>query len=503
MLVLNYIEETCLRHPDRPAVTDEQGSYTFAELRSKALYIAAAIKRHADFSCAPILVYLPKGKECIVSFLGIVYSGNVYTPTNVNFPFPAVQSIIEILKPRLFISDRKNAAKLCKNGVDAKYIIIYEDVVPAEFDVPKAFLQLIDTDPVYVFFTSGSTGVPKGVTISHKNIIDFIEWAQKRFRIDGQHIIGNQAPFYFDTSILDIYLCFKTGAHMHIIPEKFFAFPVKLIQYVNEKEINFIFWVPSVLCNIANKDMFKNFELPHLRKILFAGEVMPNKQLNYWRKHLPNCLYANLYGPTEITVICIYYIVDRDFTDEEPLPIGVPCENTGILLLDENDNLVVECGVRGEICVRGASLSHGYWNNAQKTAEVFCQNPLNPHYPEKIYRTGDLAHYNDRGEIMFDGRKDFQIKHLGHRIELGEIETASSSLNGLKTVSADYDNIKQEIVLFFSGEVDEKELRLFLLNQLPKYMAPTRFIKLDKFPYNDNGKIDRKMLKSKFIEGQM
>ena len=225
---------------------------------------------------------------------------------------------------------------------------------------------------------------------------------------------------------------------------------------------------------------------------------MPNKQLNYWRSKVPHALYANLYGPTEITDACAYYIIEREFSDDEPLPIGIPCENTDILLLDENDNLIIDCDVQGEICVRGISLSHGYWNNPQKTSEVFCQNPLNPHYPEKIYRTGDLAHYNDREEIMFDGRKDFQIKHLGYRIELGEIEVASSVLKGVETVSADYDNEKQNIVLFFTGEIDEKELRNFLLKQLPKYMVPTRYFKLDAFPYNDNGKIDRLKLRNLF-----
>jgi non-ribosomal peptide synthetase component F len=252
---------------------------------------------------------------------------------------------------------------------------------------------------------------------------------------------------------------------------------------------------------VANKDFLNNIELPHLKKVLFCGEVMPNKQLNYWRSHVPHALYANLYGPTEITDVCTYYIIDREFTDDEPLPLGYPCENTDILILDEKDNLVTEQDVQGELCVRGTSLSHGYWNNPEKTKEVFCQNPLNPHYPERIYRTGDLAHYNERGEIMFDGRKDFQIKHMGNRIELGEIETAASVLQGVETVSSDYDTDKKEIVLFYLGDASDKEIRILLLKHLPKYMVPTRYIKLDKFPYNDNGKIDRKSLKNQYIKG--
>jgi amino acid adenylation domain-containing protein len=502
MLVLEYIEETYLRSPDRVAITDESGSYSFCELRLHSLSIAAAIKRCGDYSHAPVMVYLPKSKECIVSFMGILYSGNIYTPVNITVPFPKVQSIIDILNPCLYITDQKNFVKLYENGIDKKSIIIYEKIMQAEFDVSKVLMRSIDTDPVYILFTSGSTGVPKGVTISHKSIIDYIDWAQETFHIDEQHIIGNQAPFYFDNSILDIYLCLKTGAHMHIIPERLFAFPIKLCQYINENEINFLFWVPSALCSIANKDIFKDIRLLYLRKILFCGEVMPNKQLNYWRKHLPDCLYANLYGPTEITDVCTYYIVNRNFSDDESLPIGKPCKNTDVFLLDENNHLIMNQDIQGEICVRGTSLSHGYWNSSEKTDAFFCQNPINPHYPEKIYRTGDLAHYNEQDELIFDGRKDFQIKHLGHRIELGEIEAMASSFSSIKTVSADYDTIKQEIILFYSGDVIEKDLRLRLLGQLPKYMVPTRYLKIEQFPYNDNGKIDRKKLRCVYIEGE-
>lgn len=492
MIVLHYLERTATKFPDKPAVSDENGQYTFSELRKISLSIAAKIQEILKGKRSqPILVYLPKGKECIAAFMGIVYSGNIYTPTDVRFPFPKVQGIIDVLNPVLYISDKKNMQILQSNGVTSERILVYEDIESVDFNVKEILSKTIDTDPVYVFFTSGSTGKPKGVIISHKSIIDYIDWATERFVISEQEIMGNQAPLYFDNSILDVYLCLKTGAQMHIIPENLFAFPARLIQYIEEMKINFIFWVPSALCNIANKDAINKIELTYLKKILFCGEVMPNKQLNYWRLHVPHALYANLYGPTEITDACAYYIIDREFTDDEPLPLGFPCENTDIFLLDENNNLVAKRDIQGEICVRGTSLSHGYWNNLQKTEEVFCQNPLNQHYPEKIYRTGDLAHYNSRGEIMFDGRKDFQIKHLGYRIELGEIETAAASLDGIKTVSADYDSMKQEIIMFFSGDFEEKSLRMALMKSLPKYMVPSCYIQLDEFPYNDNGKIDR------------
>jgi len=501
MTVLHYLERTVQEFPDKTAIKDNNGSISFAELRERAISLAGCIADMlSNKTRLPILVYLPKSKESLIAFSGILYSGNIYTPTDIKFPFLKIQSIIDVLDPALYITDSKHAKHLLDNGIPGESVVILDSLSPSAFDASKTLSKIIDTDPVYVFFTSGSTGKPKGVTICHRSILDYIEWATECYDVSEKEVIGNQAPLFFDNSTLDVYLCLKTGAELNIIPEHLFAFPARLVQYLDENNINFIFWVPSVLCHIANLDALNSVTLPNLRKILFAGEVMPNKQLNYWRSNLPDALYSNLYGPTEITVDCTYYIVDREFDDDEPLPIGVTCKNTDVLLFDENNILVTKQDIQGEICVRGSSLAHGYWNDPEKTAAVFCQNPLNPHYPDIIYKTGDLAHYNERGEIMFDGRKDFQIKHLGNRIELGEIESVASSLDDVKVVCADYDLAKQEIVLFYLGDLETRPLQVSLLKSLPKYMVPTRYIKLDEFPYNDNGKIDRIKLRNEHIE---
>ena len=192
----------------------------------------------------------------------------------------------------------------------------------------------IDTDPVYSIFTSGSTGIPKGVVVSHRGVIDYIDWAIETFHIDSTSVIGNQAPFYFDNSTLDIYLMYATGATLNIIPDTFFAFPAKLVEYLDEKKITFVFWVPFVLVNMANFKILDSRKPQYLRDVFFAGEVMPNKHLNYWRRNMPECRYVNLYGPTEITVDCTYYTVEREFNDDEPLPIGFPCKNSDVLILN-------------------------------------------------------------------------------------------------------------------------------------------------------------------------
>jgi len=251
------------------------------------------------------------------------------------------------------------------------------------------------------------------------------------------------------------------------------------------------------MTNVANYRILDSVAPQSLRKILFAGEVMPTKTLNYWRGKYPRALFSNLYGPTEITVDCTYYTVDRDFNDEEALPIGFPCRNTNILILNEK-NEPAKTDEAGELCVRGSSLALGYWNNPEKTVSVFVQNPLNPHYPELIYRTGDLVSRNSRGEIMFIGRKDFQIKHLGYRIELGEIEHAVFQVDGIRNSCVAYNQNKKEIALFFESDQDLSPafIRERMSTRLPKYMLPTSFHRLDKIPLTSNGKIDRQKLAS-------
>ena len=260
---------------------------------------------------------------------------------------------------------------------------------------------------------------------------------------------------------------------------------------MDEVGINTIFWVPSALVLVANSGVLDTVCPKGIEKILFCGEVMPTAQLNVWRRALPNALYANLYGPTEITDVCTYFIVEREFSDVESLPIGFPCRNTDILVLNERDEPAAD-GEIGELCVRGTCLSHGYYRNPEKTAAAFTQNPLNTMYPEKIYRTGDLVRYNQYGELLYLGRKDYQIKHMGHRIELGEIETAASAYRDVKQSCALYDAQKQRIILFVAAEgIDKTALYQHLKTRLPHYMLPALIVDLEALPLNANGKIDR------------
>ncbi|WP_026509885.1 amino acid adenylation domain-containing protein [Butyrivibrio sp. LC3010] len=495
--VLHWLDNTAKRYPNEMAIIDENYSMTWSQYRKKSLGIAKAIIEMNYGPKRPIVVYLDKSAAVLVSFMGTAYSGNFYSPIDTTMPKARVEKILEILEPGLIITSRNLFSAIKKLDYKGE-IIVYEDIrcVDDFGDVLEIQEHILDTDLLYVLFTSGSTGVPKGVCISHGSVIDYIDWVVDTFSISFDDSFGNQAPFYFDNSILDIYSSMKSGAALYLIPRKLFSQPVPLLNYLKEKEISTIFWVPSALIVISKLKALRNVDLTGtLKRILFCGEVMPNKQLNIWRKFLPNVLYANLYGPTEITDACTYYIVDRDFRDDEPLPIGKPMRNTEIMVLDEENKLISDEGKPGELCVRGSCLSKGYYNNKEKTDSAFVQNPINDSYPEKIYRTGDIVQYNEKHELVYMSRKDYQIKHMGHRIELGEIETAVSSLEGVSQCCCLYDEQRCRITLFIDKEIPKEEINQMLMNLIPAYMFPGKVIVMRDMPMNANGKIDRVRLK--------
>ena len=493
--ITDYLDITAKKYPEKIGVKDIDKQYTFSKIRENALKVGSVLGEKGLFK-KPIAIFLDKNVDCFCSMFGVAYSGNFYTILDVTMPQDRIERILRILDAEAIITDKKHEQDIQK--LDLKFSPIYiEDIYTRTINnlmIECIQNRIIDTDVLYILFTSGSTGDPKGVIISHRNVITYMEWSGKVFGFDSNTIFGSQTPFYFSMSVLDIFQTIRTGAEFVIIPKKLFSLPGDLISYIDETQINTIYWVPSALCQLANINALDNPKLKCVKMILFAGEVMPAKQLNMWRRALPDAFYANLFGPTEVTDICTYYILDRDISDDESIPIGKTCDNMDVFIVDENGKEVTGTQ-EGEMLVRGASVAYGYYKNPEKTKEAFIQNPLQDFYEEKVYRTGDLVHYNENGEIIYVSRKDFQIKHMGYRIELGEIETAASAIAQIDRVCCIYDMANSELVLFYTGAIDAKDIKKNIKKKVPRYMIPTRYVTMEEMPLNLNGKIDRGELK--------
>ena len=496
--VLEYLEKSAESFPDKIALEDEHEKLTYNEYITRAKTIGTYLLKNglSEYSNKPVAVIIDRNIRSIVAFMGVVYTGNFYVPIDNSLPAERIKLIYDTLNPVAVIDARTDTGKAVEGAID-----FTEASTGAEIDeelLRKVRSEAIDTDPLYGIFTSGSTGVPKGVVICHRGVIDMVEAFGDTFGFDSEMVHANQAPFDFDVSVKDIYNAMKNGASIVVVPKRLFLMPKLLLEFLVKYKANTIIWAVSALRIVSD---FKAFgaveEKPHMRYIMFSGEVMPIKALNYWMDNIPEPMYVNLYGPTEITCNCTYCIIEGKQDELKALPIGKAFVNTKVVLLDEKrEKPVTKVGDVGEICVGGAGLALGYWNNPEKTKEAFFQNPAITEHPSLLYGTGDMAYYNDDGNLVFAARRDFQIKHMGHRIELGEIEVALNAIPFIDTSCCLYDEERSKIVCFYQSESDDtKAIIKFLSDKLPKYMWPNIFKRYDRLPMNKNSKIDRVKLK--------
>ena len=390
------------------------------------------------------VVYMEKGIDALSAFLGIVSAGGCYCMLAPELPEKRLGQILDVLDAKLVLttSDRKARADEIFPEVT---VLSVEKMIHAEINeaaLLRVREQTIDTDPLYINFTSGSTGIPKGIAVAHRSVIDFIEHFTPLFGIGSDDVIANQAPFDFDVSVKDIYSALQTGATLVVVPRKLFSAPAPLLDYLCDNRVTTLIWAVSALCLITTFHGLE-YKTPYsVRRVLFSGEVMPYKHLKQWRSHLPNATFVNLYGPTEITCNCTYHILDPDRDYSEGVPIGKSFPNEDVFLLDDGDKKITEPGVVGRIIVRGTALALGYYRLDDKTAASFIQNPLHSSYPEPVYVTGDLGRYDENGDLVFCGRTDNQIKYLGHRIELEEIERNIYQIDGVDRCFCVFENEK-------------------------------------------------------------
>lgn len=489
--VMEYLEATVLRVPEKIAFSDDVTELTFADVYHESRSIGSFLHSKGIYR-EPVVVFMEKQPKMISAFFGCVYGGCYYVPIDAEMPKFRIELIFKNLNARTVICDGHCKELLGEYDFNGE-VLLYDDISHLGEDTAALSVireKQLDTDPIYIVFTSGSTGVPKGVIACHRSVIDYIENLSDVLGFGEDTRFANQTPLYFDACLKELYPTLKFGATTYLVPKQLFMFPIKLVEYLNDHKINTICWVVSALTMISAFRTFEKIVPEYLHTVAFGSEVFPIKQFKRWREAVPNAKFTNLYGPTEATGMCCYFKVERDFELDEVIPIGGPFHNTEILLI-KDDNTLAGDGEVGEICVRGTSLTLGYYNNPEKTAEVFVQNPLNKNYPELIYKTGDLGRLNERGELIFVSRKDYQIKHMGHRIELGEIEVNVNLISGVNMSGCVYDKEKSKIVLFYVGDIASSELIAVLKDKLPRYMIPNKVEKLDAMPFTANGKLDR------------
>lgn len=491
--ILEYLEKTAVTHKNKLAFSNGKEGLTFGEIYDRSRAIGSFLCDRG-FYREPIAIIMDKHPNTLTAFWGTVYAGCFYACIDEKMPQARILAIFEKLMPRAMICDAKNYKVASTLGIDNVYL--YDDIVAHtvnDFALDEIRSKQSSTDAIYVAFTSGSTGTPKGVVACHRSVIDYTEALCDALNFSEEIVFANQTPLYFDAPLKEIMPTIKLGATTYFVPKMLFSFPIRLVEYLDQYKINTVCWVVSALVQISSLGALESHTPKYLTTVCFGSELFPRKQYDLWRAALPNARFFNLYGPTEATGMSCYWAATRELSEDEPIPIGRPFDNTDIILLDENNRQAEE----GEICIRGTCLTMGYYNDPEKTAAVFVQNPLNTTFGELIYRTGDIGRYNDLGELVFLCRKDSQIKHMGHRIELGEIEAATLKNDAISRACCVYDNNAKRIVLYYVGDTDEKALMLHLNTLLPRYMLPAEIIKLSSMPLTPNGKIDRKGLRER------
>lgn len=506
----NEFADTVRNNPQKTAVYDGDVSVTFSQLHERELKIASCIDcAVAGKTKTPVGVLLPKCADSVAADIGIIHTGNFYMNLDVKYPEERLGNIFKVVQPSCIVTSSKYKP-LVERIAPSMPLIVVDELV--DFNIENSFKRelmhrlelMIDTDLLCIINTSGSTGTPKSVALTHRGFFDYVRCTSETWNLTNDEIIGSMAPIGFDHFSFELCMLMAKAATLVVIPDHFNMFPVKILNLMNEHKVTFIFWVPTIMVNIANMGLLEKIPMPTIKHIWFAGEVFPTNKFNVWYRAFPKTVqFVNLYGPCEITVDCTWFECTHVMDETKPIPIGHACRNMNVMILNENNELVGK-NEEGEICVRGTGLAMGYYNNPEKTAAAFVQNPLNHSYPELIYRTGDIGLVNDDGEIIFKGRRDTLIKHSGYRIELSEIEhIIMNKLKLVRNCCVVYNWGKKEITLVYENdsEIEVAAFRRQIAAELPKYMIPTAYIYMKELPRGGTGKIDRALLNKRVNEG--
>jgi len=440
----------------------------------------------------------PLGYSCMLAALK---TGIIYTNLDLTSPFERIKKILDRCMPKLICFDTHSdiEEKVKDTGIPTcdLYDNFHEQLNKYSAALPGNGDQVTSADAAYIMFTSGSTGFPKGAVITHANLLNFISWGQTQFSISDKDVFTNANPIYFDNSVFDFYISLFSGALLVPLTNDITKDPFALMKAVAKAGCTVWFSVPSLLVYLMTTKALDATSLTSVKRFIFGGEGFPKSKLKkLYDMYQGSAQLFNVYGPTECTCICSSHLIsDKDFEDMNNLAtLGFLAPNFDYVLIG-NDG-----GNFGELCLKGPNVGAGYYNDKERTDKSFIQNPHNDKYNEIVYRSGDLVEVDDIGHLHFKGRADNQIKHMGYRIELEEIESLLNTLKYVNEAAVIYERINDsmgQIIAFVatSGAIEENIVMADLKNMVPEYMVPRRLYVLETLPKNQNGKIDKVILK--------
>ena len=493
--VLEYLEDAVWKWPDRVGFADDREEVTYAALMDTARRIGTGVAACASLRQPVAVIVTDRSVRCIAAMLGVVYAGCPYAPLDAALPAERLQVIFEQLQPAAILCDEATLAGVQQVGWNCP-VLTYEQLITTEIDSEKlAYIRArVSTwDILSILFTSGSTGVPKGVAQSHHSYIAYTETNSERFGFTMDDVYANQSPFFYANSITDIYPPIKLGAKVYVMPTQCLSFPKVLVDTLREKKVTVLCMTPSSYVRAAGSGVMSEGCLPDMKYIILSGEAAHWQTLQVWLNAAPNAAVWNFYGSTELLGVAVRRL-ERAYGDNEVIPVGLPYTGVEIQIVDEDDH-ELPWGEKGEMLIANPWLFSGYYRDYARTDAAFIDDPLERGYRTRYYRTGDIGCIDEDGALTVLGRKDSQIKRAGYRMELGEVDAALHQIPGWKNGCVLYQKESGKLCCFWEGELTQKELQAALKKQLPRYTLPDTYIHLEEMPYTATMKIDREKLR--------
>jgi amino acid adenylation domain-containing protein len=524
-LLHHLLSESARLRPEREAVRFMEASLTYAELDALTNQLARMLLASGVKPSDRVGIYVHKSLNSVIGLFGVLKAGGVYVPLDPSAPAKRLAYITRDCEIKVLVTSTEmmtNIPEFFSEGSPLEVLVLTDDQDHINVTLPLTVrltpwtevtsqdnselegTRTNEDDLAYILYTSGSTGEPKGVMISHRTIFTFIDWCFGTFHMTENDRVTSHAPLHFDLSTFDIYVTIKAGATVVLVPESLSVFPIRLADLLQNERITVTYLVPSILSMMVNYGELDKHDFSALRTILFAGEVFPIKYLRRLKEVIPHAEYYNLYGPTETNVCTYYKVQPKDVTPDrtEPVPIGVACENIEVFAISDEGDLVKEPGQEGELWACGPCVAQGYWGDRERTAKTFRPAPIKTRFDGLAYSTGDIVTLDQDGvNWRYIGRRDHMIKTRGYRIELGEIESAFLSHHNVREAAVIAipdeligNRIRAFVVSAQQDGLTGKELEVYCAQRLPRYMLPESIEFLDQLPKTSTGKIDRPSL---------